>query len=356
MTNEEAEKCSKLAKVIDDHYRRKDYLASEMVLAIDEYMSVVKRDDFRYYTRKEGVVTVAHPTEDGSEVIGKFNVGELRAKLAAEQAMPAVVAQQATANNAFDLTAMMAADFKPKAADTAQQIGQPQQTNNAPAFMKARGPDFSSPPKTSQTEAPKLTSQSLIVRLDDYDTKPKLATDELMKRGAGVSVERKAYRLDGTEVVASYEMNKAGNVVHTAYDGTKTEMSFGQAKRQEIEHLAQLNTNALIAINMMATDPKFSLRQGDATYSVKNGFFVRQADDGTIKKEPLANTQQRFMARGREIDAMLPKKTMKAAEPMQSVQPKSEKAQSFSRMADRAVSFAKPDQDKALTTTVEQGM
>ncbi|RVH69200.1 hypothetical protein CN198_14150 [Sinorhizobium meliloti] len=199
-----------------------------------------------------------------------------------------------------------AAQGKPAVA--AQSTEQP----SAPSFMKARRPDFSTtPPKaTAQAAtAPKLTSESRIVRLEDRDAKPKLASDELMKQGAGVSVERKAFTLSGKEIVASYEMTKGGNVIYTDYDGSKTEMSFERAKRHEIAHLAQLNANALVAINMMATDPKFTLRQGDATYSVQNGFFCQRLDSGSFKKEPLARTQQRWMERGREIEAMMPAKS-----------------------------------------------
>ncbi|WP_429819047.1 hypothetical protein [Ensifer sp. B1-9] len=229
-----------------------------------------------------------------------------------------------------------AAQGKPAVA--AQSTEQP----SAPSFMKARRPDFSTtPPKAAAqaTTAPKLTSESRIVRLEDRDAKPKLASDELMKQGAGVSVERKAFTLSGKEIVASYEMTKGGNVVYTDYDGSKTEMSFERAKRHEIAHLAQLNANALIAINMMATDPKFTLRQGDATYSVQNGFFCQRLDNGSFKKEPLARTQQRWMERGREIEAMMPAKSRVT----------SELAASFR-------SVTPPQGGNSKTKSVEQGM
>ncbi|MGH0214397.1 hypothetical protein NKY66_10835 [Sinorhizobium meliloti] len=230
-----------------------------------------------------------------------------------------------------------AAQGKPAVA--AQSTEQP----SAPSFMKPRRPDFSTkPPKATEqgaATASKLTSESRIVRLDDRDTKPKLASDELMKQGAGVSVERKAFTLSGKEIVASYEMTKGGNVVYTDYDGSKTEMSFERAKRHEIAHLAQLNANALIAINMMATDPKITLRQGDATYSVENGFFCQRLDNGSFKKEPLARTQQRWMERGREIEAMMPAKSRVT----------SELAASFR-------SVTPPQGGNSKTKTVEQGM
>lgn len=256
---------------------------------------------------------------------------------AASQAAPVA----AEPSNVVNLAQMMASSFKSKPAEMQQPDDKAEQVASTPAFMKPRTVDFFTKPKaTEQTAAetaPKLTSESRIVRLEDRDAKPKLASDELMKQGAGVSVERKAFTLSGKEIVASYEM-KGGNVVYTDYDGSKTEMSFAQARRHEIAHLAQLNANALVAINMMATDPKFTLRQGDATYSVENGFFCQRLDNGSYKKEPLARTQQRWMERGREIEAMMPAKSKVT----------SELAASF-----RSVP---PPSENAKTKTVEQGM
>ncbi|ANL87072.1 hypothetical protein [Rhizobium phaseoli] len=288
-------------------------------------------------------------------------------------------------NNAFDLTSMMAATAKPiddgrtvpdgptgttsaapiPAAQTAttpsaapafrkgpdfsaapkQADGQTDAKSDAPSFRK--GPDFSTAPAPKKKpEDEKLTSQTPIIQLNDYATKPKLATDEIARRGAGVAVARKAYRVDGKEITSSYEFTTGGKVLHTGFDGKKTEMTFEQAKRHEIAEIDQLNRNAIAAINMMATDPKFSLRQGDATYSVKNGFFIRQADDGSVKKERLEDTRKRFSDRGHEINAMQPERTAKPAATMQTVQPKAEKSQHFARMADRAEAAAVADTTK----------
>ncbi|NEJ83238.1 hypothetical protein GR268_42945 [Rhizobium leguminosarum] len=126
-------------------------------------------------------------------------------------------------------------------------------------------------------------------------------------------------------------------------------MTFEQAKRHEIAEIDQLNRNAISAINMMATDPKFSLRQGDATYSVKNGFFIRQGDDDSVKKERLEDTRKRFSERGREINAMQPERTIKPAATMQTVQPKTEKSQRFGQMADRAEAAAVADTKSGKT-------
>ncbi|ANL11985.1 MULTISPECIES: hypothetical protein [unclassified Rhizobium] len=290
--------------------------------------------------------------------------------------------ESSPSNNAFDLTSMMAATAKPiddgriapdgptgttsaapiPAAQTAptpsaaptfrkgpdfsaaskQADGQTDAKSSAP-FPAHRGPDFSTAPAKKKPEDEKLTSQTPIIQLNDYATKPKLATDEIARRGAGVAVARKAYRVDGKEITSSYEFTTGGKVLHTGFDGKKTEMTFEQAKRHEIAEIDQLNRNAIAAINMMATDPKFSLRQGDATYSVKNGFFIRQGDDGSVKKEHLEDTRKRFSDRGHEINAMQPERTIKPAATMQAVQPKAEKSQRFGQMADRAEAAAVAD-------------
>ncbi|TBF89104.1 hypothetical protein [Rhizobium leguminosarum] len=237
----------------------------------------------------------------------------------------------------FDLTSMMAATAKP--IDDGRTVPDAPTGAESSSPPQRRGPDFSTAPAPKKKpEDEKLTSQMVIIQLNDFDTKPKLATDEIARRGAGVAVTRKAYRVDGTEIAASYEFTKGGKVLHTGYDGKQTEMTFEQAKRHEIAEINLLNRNAIIAINQMATDPKFSLRQGDATFSVMGNFFVRTKDDGTVTKEPLAETQKRFSERGREIRAMGgpeldPKPPTNA---MQAVQPKPEKTQRFARMADRA--------------------
>ncbi|NEJ83571.1 hypothetical protein GR268_44740, partial [Rhizobium leguminosarum] len=169
----------------------------------------------------------------------------LRFTAIVDRAAPAT--QQAAPANAFDLSSMMAATATPISDGRAQADGPTGTTNNtsaAPAFP--RGPDFSAAPKlqVAQTDAPaakstapfpihrgpdfstapapqkkaedeKLTSQSPIIQLNDFDTKPKLATDEIAKRGEGVAVARKAYRVDGKEITASYELAKGGKIVHT---------------------------------------------------------------------------------------------------------------------------------------------
>ncbi|MBY3575401.1 hypothetical protein HFN65_31175 [Rhizobium laguerreae] len=219
------------------------------------------------------------------------------------------------------------------------QADAPTEAKNSLPFPQRRGPDFTTAPAPKKNpEDEKLTSLTVIIQLNDFDIKPKLATDEIARRGAGVAVTRKAYRVDGTEIAASYEFTKGGKVLHTGYDGKQTEMTFEQAKRHEIAEINLLNRNAIIAINKMSTDATFTLRQGDATFSVKGNFFVRTKDDGTVTKEPLAETQKRFSERGREIRAMGgpeldPKPPTNA---MQAVQPKPEKTQRFARMADRA--------------------
>ncbi|TBG52598.1 hypothetical protein [Rhizobium leguminosarum] len=302
-------------------------------------------------------------TENGSELVKTYSSDQLR-----ELAKP------------FDLSSVMAATAKPidegrtvpggptGTTSAAPAVATVPTAQTAPTFRK--GPDFAAAPKPQvvqadastdarsslpfpQRRAPdfttapapkkkpedeKLTSQMVIIQLNDFDTKPKLATDEIARRGASVAVTRKAYRVDGTEIAASYEFTKGGKVLHTGYDGKQTEMSFEQAKRHEIAEINLLNRNAIIAINKMSTDPTFTLRQGDATFSVKGNFFVRTKDDGTVTKEPLAETQKRFTERSREIRAMGgpeldPKPPTNA---MQAVQPKPEKTQRFARMADRA--------------------
>ncbi|NEI66573.1 hypothetical protein [Rhizobium leguminosarum] len=361
---------------VDDSVSIVDHLRQASVLTSIEYGDV-------YFQLRDGwiIAETAKMRVSSPAPMVEAAIAKQRGIAHAEpEAAPAPVADQAAPINAFDLSSVMAATAK--AIDDGRTVpGGPTGTTSAapavatvptaqtaPTFRKGpdfaaapkpqavqadastdarsslpfpqrRGPDFTTAPAPKKKpEDEKLTSQMVIIQLNDFDTKPKLATDEIARRGAGVAVSRKAYRIDGTEIKASYEFAKGGKVLHTGYDGKQTEMTFEQAKRHEIAEINLLNRNAIIAINKMSTDPTFTLRQGDATFSVKGNFFVRTKDDGTVTKEPLAETQKRFTERSREIRAMGgpeldPKPPTNA---MQAVQPKPEKTQRFARMADRA--------------------
>lgn len=344
-----------------------------------------------YYKRKNEGVQVFIRGEDNYEWRATYTSDQIRGMASAS------AAQQAAPNNAFDLSSMMAATAKPiddgrtvpdgstataNAAPAPIPAAQTPTPSAAPAFRKGpdfsaapkqadvskdakssapfpahRGPDFSTAPAKKKPEDEKLTSKTPIIQLNDFDIKPKLATDEIARRGAGVAVARKAYQIDGKEIEARYEFTKGGKVLHTGFDGKQTEMTFEQAKRHEISEINQLNRNAIMAINRMATDPNFTVRQGDSTYSVKGDFFLRTKDDGKVTKEPLADTRKRFEERGREINAMGGKEPTPLAEPMQTVQPKPEKKAEFSRMADRAEAAAIPDtaSGKTLDTGHQMG-
>ncbi|ANL74265.1 hypothetical protein AMC83_PA00038 (plasmid) [Rhizobium phaseoli] len=350
------------------------------------------------YSLSEDRLHFTKTEQDGSAELfscGGVELDILNVKAAEELARTPAASVSNAPSSAFDLTSMMAATAKPiddgrtvpdgpmattsaasiPVAQTAttpsaaptfrkgpdfsaapkQVDGQTEAKSDAPTFRK--GPDFSTTPAPKKKpEDEKLTSQTPIIQLNDFDTKPKLATDEIARRGQGVVVARKAYRVDGKEITSSYEFTTGGKVLHTGFDGKKSEMTFEQAKRHEIAEIDQLNRNAIAAINRMATDPKFSLRQGDATYSVKDGYFVRKGDDGSVKKEPLEETRKRFSERGREIDAMQPERTIKPpVATMQTVQPKAEKSQHFARMADRAEAAAVADTKSGKTIERQLG-
>jgi hypothetical protein len=262
-----------------------------------------------------------------------------------EQAQPVEVAKPAEPAKAFDLSNMMGAATLPNSQQGEMQpdhIEKPARTT--PSFMKSRRPDFTTQPTKAPEKAAaketKLTPESRIIRLDDRGIKQPLASEEAKKQGPEVSVERKAFTVSGNEIVSSYEMTKEGKVIVTDYDGSKSEMTFAQARRHELETLSQMNRNALSALNMMMTNPAFTVRQGDATFSVQNGFFCQKLDNGKFKKEPLAQTRERWNTRIREVDAMLPK----------------ESSRKFAAMAERASEASKFTQVQTKSQTAEQGM
>lgn len=313
-------KCELHAKA--DALAKASPLSKETLLAVDEYLTFGKEDELHIntsyaYERNRDVMKVFFAEENGSSLRGTFDMAAIRH---AEQAKPAEPARS------FDLAEMMAS-ATPAAP---QQAEQPQK--DIPAFMKRSGPDFSTRPAS--------VDRNEVMKIADIGTTPKLATDELLKRGGGITITRTTYRIDGSELVNAYAMNKAGNVVHTAPDGKQSEMSIWAAKKLEIGKLAQTNANTLALLNQMAADPKITARQGGTTLSVEGGQFVRREADGKTTTEPLAAVQQRLVARGREIEAMRPKK---------------EKARKFAAMADRADGFSRVE-PKGNATTVEQGM
>ncbi|WP_425624929.1 hypothetical protein [Agrobacterium radiobacter] len=347
-------------------YARENYIGSEPIQWTDEeweniqvaererVVDVIKtRDDGRLeddggvYTLDGDTLTFTH----GDGTVSAWKTDNLNTEIAVEQSAATHVSDAVmdeaskAAKPAFDLTNMMASAGLPNSQQSemiapTDQAAQP----SVPSFMKSRSPDFSTPPtkapEKAAATATKLTSDSRIVRLDDRGDKWTLASDEAKKQGPEVAIERKAFTVSGKEIVSSFEMTKEGKVVVTDYDGSKAEMSFAQAKRYEIEQLAAMNRNALIALNMMTTDPTFTLRQGNATYSVQNGFFCQKLDNGEFKKEPLSRTQERWTTRIREVEAMLPEL---------------DRNRRFAAMADRAASFARVE-PKGNATTVEQGM
>jgi hypothetical protein len=275
------------------------------------------------------------------------DVGEDRSNVfQLSAATVASIEQAKAAKSAFDLSNMMASAGLPNSQQSemtapTDQAGQP----SVPSFMKSRGPDFSTAPtkapEKAAATATKLTPESRIIRLDERGDKQSLASVEAKKQGPDVAVERKAFTVSGKEIVSSYELTKDGKVIVTDFDGSKAEMTFAQAKRHEIETLAQMNRNALAALNMMRTDPAFTLRQGDATYSVQNGFFCQKLDNGQFKKEPLARTQERWNTRIREVEAMLPEQ---------------DRSRRFAAMAERASAAGQFTQVESKSQTMEQGM
>lgn len=365
----EADDLAKRVATDDQQVMSKDVVKHTLDYMRQEGMSSAESPTFGTFqiegdvfsVTRNGELVAAYKADDLDIELSLAQVEANRKELASippntvvEDSKPAEVATPAEPAKAFDLSNMMAAAALPNSKQP-QQLAEVQDVPAQPKvfqFSRSR-PDFSAPPakapeKTKEPEA-KLTSDSPIIRLEELNGKFKFAHEAMKTEGPGKAFERKAYSRSGRELLTSYEMNKDGNVIYTEYDGSKREMTFAEARKHELDQLSMMTQNAITILKEMSKDSTFTLRQGDATYYVKNGFFCQKLDSGAFKKEPLSETQERWYNAFRQVEA-------KRTAPEKAVEATAAKQQGeFGRMADRAASITR-EPAKTATVTHERSI